>query len=126
MNEQNPDAGKLSSKLAAKKSSGRGPEPKEPERLVVSTRLLGRSRVGAERWETIVGLSTMQLMSGTGTNAAASPRGLTYLAWIRFDLGSPLGYILAVLFEGLDFPSRYHLSLTQQSSFSLSLVSIPN
>ena len=35
----NPNAGKLSSQLAAK-NRNKSPEPKQPERLVVSTRLL--------------------------------------------------------------------------------------
>lgn len=38
-NEANPNAGQLSSQLAAKNAS-KGPEPQQPERLVVSTRLM--------------------------------------------------------------------------------------
>lgn len=38
-NEDNPNAGKLSGQLATKNAS-RGPEPKQPDRLVVSTRSL--------------------------------------------------------------------------------------
>lgn len=51
----NPAAGKLSSQLAAKNSSGKGTEPKQPDRLVVSTRLSVRCRFWfrlADRLET--------------------------------------------------------------------------
>ncbi|KAF9652031.1 hypothetical protein BDM02DRAFT_3089999 [Thelephora ganbajun] len=43
-NTVNPNAGKLSSQLAAKNKS-KGPEPRQPDKPVVSTRLLLRCRL---------------------------------------------------------------------------------
>ena len=75
-NEANPNAGQLSSQLAAKNAS-KGAEVQQAERLVVSTRLMARLRLAEDG--TLVGLSTPRL-----------------IAQIRFDL--------ALALWGLDAP----------------------
>lgn len=107
----NPAAGKLSSQLAAKNSSGKGPEPKQPDRLVVSTRLSVRCRFWfrlADRLETSgtehdgarCDRDSMDWQRRVRMCPAASREACRLIsrAQIRFDLDS--------LLDGIHFPIK--------------------